>query len=107
VELQLYVASLDNDVFLRMEEVTVGEWAPGEIPESQCGPLDDRVPSSDPAAGRLLDIGCTAWIICDGRLVSAGHCSGTPSLLDMVEFNVPPHCPMERLSILDPRISMS
>jgi hypothetical protein len=93
VEVQLFISGDDRDVFVRMEEVIVGEWAIGEIPESQCGPTDDRVPSSDPASGRLLDIGCTAWIICDGRLVSAGHCSSTPSLLDMVEFNVPPSMP--------------
>jgi hypothetical protein len=89
VEIQLYVAPGDDNVFFQMDEIIVGEWMPGDTAESQCGPTDDRVPSSDPAAGRLLDIGCTAWIICDGRHVSAGHCLTTPSLLDLLEFNVP------------------
>jgi V8-like Glu-specific endopeptidase len=89
VEIQLFVGAQDQDVFVQISDVMVGEWAPGDTPESQCGPADDRTLSSNPAAGRLLDIGCTAWIICDGRLVSAGHCLSTNSLLDVLEFNVP------------------
>jgi hypothetical protein len=76
-----------------MQEVIVGEWQPGDIPESQCGPTDDRLPSDDPAAGRLLNIGCTAWIICDGRLISAGHCLSSSGSVNVVEFNVPPSLP--------------
>jgi hypothetical protein len=93
VEIQLYVGAGDEGIFVRTDEVFAGQWMPGDVPESQCGPNDDRVPSSDPAAARLLDIGCTAWIICDGRLITAGHCSSSPSLLDLVEFNVPASMP--------------
>ncbi|RKY21102.1 MAG: hypothetical protein DRQ55_05475 [Planctomycetota bacterium] len=56
--------------------------------ESQCGPVDDRVPSDDPRVARLLPSGCTAWMIqdCAKCFLSAGHC-GTGNT--MVEFNVP------------------
>ena len=42
--------------------------APADDP-SQCGSTDDRVPSSDPRAARLLPIGCTGWMIND-----CAHC---------------------------------
>jgi len=56
--------------------------------ESQCGGTDDRVPSNDPRAARILPIGCTGWIINDacGCFLTAGHCSGGSSI---VQFNVP------------------
>jgi V8-like Glu-specific endopeptidase len=63
-------------------------------PESQCGPTDDRVPSSVASRGRLLDIGCTASIYTEEScFITAGHCVSTSSLLDTVEFNVPPSLP--------------
>ncbi len=56
--------------------------------ESQCGAVDDRAPSNDPRAGRILPIGCTGWLIndCSNCYLTAGHCSGGMSV---VEFNVP------------------
>ena len=56
--------------------------------ESQCGPVDDRILSNDPRSGRLLPIGCTAWLIddCRGCSLTAGHCTGNISVL---QFNVP------------------
>lgn len=64
-------------------------WA-GDAPvdDSQCGPTDDRVLSSDPRAGRLLPIGCTGWIIndCNSCMLTAGHCTGN---LAVLQFNVP------------------
>ncbi|MEM1448907.1 MAG: hypothetical protein AAGI22_07325 [Planctomycetota bacterium] len=56
---------------------------------SICGPTDDRIPSTDPRAGRLLPVGCTAWLIddCAGCFLTAGHCTGN---ISVVEFNVPP-----------------
>ncbi|NNF57946.1 MAG: PKD domain-containing protein [Rhodothermaceae bacterium] len=86
IEIELYVAPGDESVRVRMDQVVVGEHG---VPESQCGPVDDRTSSNDPAVGRLLDIGCTAWIIADGRFVSAGHCLSSTFLVDVVEFNVP------------------
>ena len=88
VEVQLHVAPGDRDVSVAVDAVVVGEDGVG--PLSQCGPTDDRVPSTDPAAGRLLNIGCTGWIIENGKIVTAGHCLATSSLANVLEFNVPP-----------------
>ncbi|CAN5569243.1 hypothetical protein BH20VER3_BH20VER3_07150 [soil metagenome] len=87
VKVELHTAPADTNVFFRMNEVLVGG---GGLPETQCGPTDDRVPSTDPRAGRLLTIGCTAWLIDDGRFVSAGHCVSSAGAANTVEFNVPP-----------------
>jgi V8-like Glu-specific endopeptidase len=68
-----------------LESVTVGEPV---FEESQCGPTDDRAPSSDPRSARLLPIGCTGWTIqdCQGCFLTAGHCS---SGISVAQFNVP------------------
>ncbi len=54
-----------------------------------CGATDDRLPSSDRRAGRVLAVGCTVWLINDAQncLLTAGHCAA--SALDVVQFNVP------------------
>jgi hypothetical protein len=64
-------------------------WVGAGATKSQCGPVDDRVLSSDPRSGRALPIGCSAWIFDDCRhcLGTAGHCS--TSSLQVIEFNVP------------------
>lgn len=56
--------------------------------ESICGNSDDRLPSDDPRAGRVLPIICTGWMIddCNHCLITAGHCQGGT---DVMEFNVP------------------
>lgn len=59
------------------------------LPESQCGPTDDRVASDVADRARLLDIGCTANLMRTGCFITAGHCLSSPSLVDVVEFNVP------------------
>ena len=51
VTIELFVAPEDSDIYLRMEQVMVGEWGPGALTESICGPTDDRIPSNDPAVG--------------------------------------------------------
>lgn len=58
-------------------------------PESQCGPTDDRVASNAANRARLLDVGCTANMMANGCFITAGHCLSSPSLVDVVEFNVP------------------
>ncbi len=90
VRVELHVAPGDEGVSVRMNQVFVGEAGDGGAPESQCGPTDDRVASNDPRAGRLLDMGCTAWLIEDGRFVTAGHCLNSFFPATVVEFNVPP-----------------
>jgi V8-like Glu-specific endopeptidase len=56
--------------------------------ESQCGPTDDRVASTDVRAARLLPIGCTGWLIddCQSCFLTAGHCTGA---ISVIQFNVP------------------
>lgn len=88
VRLELYVYRDDKGVYVQLEEVMAGDDVQNLIIESQCGPTDDRIPSNHPATGRLMSIGCTAWIITNGKLVSAGHClDGSGATI--MEFNVP------------------
>lgn len=62
---------------------------PQPVTESQCGPTDDRVASNVVDRARLLDVGCTANLMAKGCFITAGHCMTSPSLVDVVEFNVP------------------
>lgn len=55
--------------------------------ESICGANDDRVASNNPRAGRIMPVGCTAWLVSGGRLLTAGHCAGAS--MQTVQFNVP------------------
>jgi len=87
VEIKLFVEPNDKGIFAELKEVMVGDLV--SPPESQCGPTDDRVPSSHPASGRIVNIGCTGWIVANGKHVTAGHCSGSASA-GTLEFNVPP-----------------
>src|SRR5690606_26825893 len=59
-------------------------------PESQCGPEDNRVPSDDPKAGRVMFNGCTGWLIHDEKVVTAGHRISGASV---IQVNVPPSLP--------------
>jgi len=88
VKIDLFVATEDRDVFLRMDNIMIGEWNIGAPTESICGPTDDRIPSNDPRAGRIVSIGCTGWIIASGIQVTAGHCLDG-SGANILEFNVP------------------
>jgi len=74
---------------VEVDHLIVGEWVAGT--ESQCGPVDDRVPSDEPARARLLNIGCSTSIYNEQScLITAGHCTESATDLDVVEFNVPP-----------------
>jgi V8-like Glu-specific endopeptidase len=86
VKIELYAASGDENIFFIIDELVIGDMYAGT--ESICGPTDDRIPSSDPAVGRIIDIGCTGWIIPDGDIVTAGHCLDATNA-DVLEFNVP------------------
>lgn len=70
-----------------VDELEIG-LAPAGSNRSICGNNDDRQPSTDPRSGRLLPVGCTAWLIddCAGCFLTAGHCTGN---IQVVEFNVP------------------
>ena len=88
VEIKLFLAQTDRQVFIKIDEIVVGELYQGDPSESQCGPTDDRIASNQPATARLLSIGCTAWIIPNGKFATAGHCLDG-SGATVVEFNVP------------------
>ena len=70
-----------------IDQVLAGPAEGGGI-ASQCGPTDDRLPSHDDRAARILPIGCTGWLIDDATncFLTAGHCAGG---LDVAQFNVP------------------
>ncbi|MCK8523501.1 T9SS type A sorting domain-containing protein [Aquimarina sp. D1M17] len=85
ITLRLYVAKGENSIGLNVKELGIGIKDPNT--KSQCGSNDDRVDSTDDAIGRIVPIGCTGWIITNGRLVTAGHCIG--SRAQIIEFNVP------------------
>ncbi len=88
VEIRLFLYPTDNQIFVKINEVIGGDWYDGEMNESICGPTDDRIASDQPATARLLSIGCTAWIIPNGKFATAGHCLDASSAT-VVEFNVP------------------
>jgi hypothetical protein len=89
VEVTLYVAPADKNIFININEVIVGEVKEVEFIESICFGDDLRVPSNHPATGRILNVGCTAWIIPNGKIASAGHCISTASSVNVLQFNVP------------------
>jgi len=89
VEIQLFAAPFDKDVFISIDEIIVGDWYGGSPYNTICGPTDDRIYSDHPASGRLLSVGCTAWIIPNGKIVSAGHCLSSAGSVNVLEFNVP------------------
>ena len=92
VEITLFLAQTDRQVTVNIDEIVVGEWFQEDPSMSICGPTDDRELSNQPATARLLSVGCTAWIIPNGKFASAGHClSGSTSTV--VQFNVPPSLP--------------
>ncbi len=92
VEVRLFVAPLDKNIFFKINEIVAGEWGTASVIESICGPTDDRISSNQLATGRLVSIGCTAWIIPNGKIVSAGHCLDG-SGANVLEFQVPPSLP--------------
>ncbi|MBT8485154.1 MAG: hypothetical protein KJO43_06210 [Phycisphaerae bacterium] len=74
-----------------VNEATVGPLVPSApAADTICGTTDDRQLSDDPRAGRLVPIGCTAWLIDDANhcFLTAGHCAPAGSGGTM-EFNVP------------------
>ncbi len=126
VEIELYVAPRERGVFFTLAGVKAGGWIeppfyrPGVPAQSSpdrtlCGP-DNRVASGESRTGRVtylfgsgLSPGCTAWLLSNGSLATAGHCvdfdpdaSGgncgpqlpdgvveTAFLNGVIEFNVP------------------
>ena len=88
VSVELIADAATGPSRLAIPSVMAGLPADGGI-ASICGENDDRVPSADPATGRALPTGCTAWLFMDdgGCMLTAGHC--VLNGLDVIQFNVP------------------
>ncbi|MCH9690550.1 MAG: trypsin-like peptidase domain-containing protein [Gammaproteobacteria bacterium] len=69
---------------------------------SQCGSTDDRIASNNPAVGRL-NAGCTAWLIDNDKVVTAGHCLGGYDGSEILEFNVPMSSSNGSIRYADPK----
>jgi hypothetical protein len=103
VDIELYLDPEDNNIYVLMEYVTAGIWMKDmPVSKSLCDGDDDRVASSDSRIGRLLAGGCTGFLISNGAVLTAGHCTdfdpddGGPKLPDgvldlngVMEFNIP------------------
>ena len=94
VDIELYIAPEEKGIFINIGEITVGEHVTGPteeesraVAESLCED-DDRVSLNDAAIGRIMPVGCTGWIISNGALLTAGHCTGAN--MQYIEFNVLP-----------------
>ncbi len=105
VEMELVVAPGDQGVFITLDRLVVGERVDHAAVQSEggietlCGG-DNRIASTDPAVGRIN--GCTAWLISNGAVLTAGHCAdfdpddsgpglpdGVLDLSGVISFNVP------------------
>lgn len=101
--LELYAGPGDENIFFEIERITVGK-ALGSLlmDKSLCDGDDDRVASTDSRVGRILAGGCTAFLVSNGAVLTAGHCvdfdpddfgpqlpDGVLDLSGVVEFNVP------------------
>ena len=91
---EYYKNENDNNSNIILSKLLVGELLSEQDLdgiESICGTEDNRIPSSHDAVGRIVPIGCTAWISSTGQLVTAGHCvDGSTNFYDeIIEFNIP------------------
>jgi len=99
VAIYLYKSPDDDGIYFRVKNVSVGKNNEekkldiSEInisdKEATCGIKDDRIrlENQDLRIARVMGVGCTAWLIADGSLLTAGHCVGPK--MTYVEFNVP------------------
>ena len=80
-----------NKTLISLDKLFVGETPSSIFTERAICGDDDRISSSDGAIGRMVPVGCTAWIASNGLIVSAGHCHYYSSDFseEIVEFNVP------------------
>ncbi|HRQ76554.1 MAG TPA: hypothetical protein PK098_11610 [Phycisphaerales bacterium] len=85
LELIAGAGTVNNRVVLKEIAIEVQVAMPATLC-GLCGP-DDRTPSTEKFAGRLMPVGCSATIYnhCS-CLVSAGHCAGANLV---IQFNVP------------------
>ena len=83
IEVTLTIAPNEKDINFAIDKLGIGELDTTQS-KSQCGSVDNRTDSNDDAIGRIVPIGCTGWIIRNGRFVTAGHC--LTSRAQIIEF---------------------
>ena len=91
VRLELHVAPGDDGVFAQVDQLVLDCNCPDvalnlapPLMRTLCG-ADSRVASTDNRVGRIS--GCTAWLISNGAVLTAGHCGPVSGVF---EVNVPP-----------------
>lgn len=102
VEVELHPAPGDDDAFVTIDSISVGEPPAGQVVRepggvaSICNSSDNRANSNDSRVARLSRTGffpggCTAWLISNGAVLTAGHCGNPDGNLSnsYIEFNVP------------------
>lgn len=89
VRVELMVSPNTTAQINRVQVRGVQVSAPVSVDRSICFSVDDRVLSSDPRDGRLMPIGCSAWLFGEhgSCFLTASHCS--PGGGDVMQFNVP------------------
>ncbi|MHC5024692.1 MAG: hypothetical protein ACYTGG_12430 [Planctomycetota bacterium] len=96
VRVEVIAAPGDAPSRIIIDEAMVDTTPPGDGGgvANLCGE-DDRVPSEDPSACRLLPVVCSGWMIsdCQHCFLTAGHCFDASLDLIVAEFNVPPSDP--------------
>ena len=110
IEISLHVASGDTGVFVTVETIAFAEILASNVaPEpfgevaSICGDNDNRTASTDARVGRLFKGGCTGWLISNGGVLTAGHCTNdSGDIGGVLEFNVPPSTANGRSVWADP-----
>lgn len=90
VNLQLTVAPGEQGIFAKIDQLVLQCDCPEQVldvssvrPLTLCGG-DSRVASTDNRVGRIS--GCTAWLISNGGVLTAGHCGPVSGVF---EVNVP------------------
>lgn len=111
VEVILHVGPDDEGAFVEIESVVYAEVDdifhvpdPASVTASLCDDNDNRVASNDSRVGRLFWGGCTGWLISNGGVLTAGHCTDDVSrdIGGVLEFNVPQSTSNGRTVAADP-----
>jgi hypothetical protein len=93
VEISLWRSVLDSTTSYAITGASIGDGEHAVAHKSICDSSDERLPSSDPAVGRLRAPGntfCSVFIVSNGALLSAGHCKNAfLATGSVVEFNAP------------------
>ena len=91
VVIELFVDAQDRAVSVEIAEVVAGDWA-FSVTKSICG-TDNRIASGEPRVARIDPIGCTGWIVSNGKQLTAGHCLAGGASNATLSFNPPPSLP--------------